>query len=121
MGFIHFERGIVMGRMTCVALAGAFAFTGSLAVRANDTGFASSHTLRREGGRTCFADHWHGGNASAGSKVVAYTAAMKIWYDTTAGEYGSDWAKWGKSAGKKIAYAKSADTWTATVDSRPCK
>ncbi len=88
---------------------------------ANDTGFASSHTLRKEGGRTCFADHTHGGSAEGGSKVVAYTAAMKIWYDTTAGEYGSDWARWGKSASKKVNYAKAADGWSASIESRPCK
>ncbi len=88
---------------------------------ANDTGFASSHTLRREGGRLCMVDHFHGGSGAGGSKVVAYTMAMKGWYDTTAGEYGTAWSNWGRSASKKVVYAKTADGWSATVESRPCK
>ena len=49
------------------------------------------------------------------------SAAIKEWYAYTAGEYGSDWASWGKSAGKKVTYAKADAGWSATVASRPCK
>ena len=111
-----------MNRATTFALAGFFAAAGSAAVLANDTGFAAStHDLRREGGRLCQVDHFHGGSASAGTKRVALNYALKIYYDNTAGEYGTDWGRWGKAASKSIKYDKTADGWTATVQGRPCK
>ena len=66
-------KRLIVAAATCLFAAPAIA---------NDTGFASSHTLRREGGRLCMADHFHGGSGAGGSKVVAYTMAMKGWYDT---------------------------------------
>ena len=33
-------------------------------VQANDTGLSVLHALRREGGRTCFFDHYHYGDSS---------------------------------------------------------
>ncbi|MGE0024478.1 MAG: hypothetical protein AB7S70_12715, partial [Hyphomicrobium sp.] len=38
---------------------------------ADDTGFAYTHDLRREGGRTCFTDHYHYGSGSGATKAAA--------------------------------------------------
>lgn len=89
--------------------------------RADDTGAASMHTFVKSGGKTCFADHAHSGTGDGASKAAAEAAARKEWYAYTAGEYGSDWASWAKSAAKKVTYAKAEKGWSATVESRPCK
>ena len=111
-----------MSHFTKFALACVYMAGGSAVALANDTGFAAgSHTLRREGGRLCQVDHFHGGSGSAGTKSVALNYALKIYYDTTAGEYGTDWGSWGKAASKSIKYDKTTDGWTASVQGRPCK
>jgi hypothetical protein len=89
--------------------------------RADDTGFAYSHDLKKESGRTCFASHAHSGIGEAKTKDKAQAAALKSWYEYTAGEYGSDWARWGRSAGQSVSYTKTADGWSANISSRPCK
>lgn len=94
---------------------------GVIAAMADDTGFASSHTLRKEGGRLCMADHAHTGSGTAASKVAARAAAIRAWADFTNLEYGSDWARFGKAAGAVTRYTKEEKGWTATVDARPCK
>jgi hypothetical protein len=90
--------------------------------RADDTGFATStHDVRHEGGRLCILAHNHGGSGTGGTKGVALVAAMKAFYDSTASEYGSDWASWSKAASKQVTYAKTSDGWSASVLARPCK
>lgn len=103
------------------AAAAAIAAIAAMPASADDTGVASTHDLHREGGRTCMVSHAHSGSGEGTAKPAAMQAAIKEWYAYTAGEYGSDWASWGKSAGKKVSYTKAASGWSATVESRPCK
>jgi hypothetical protein len=103
-----------------VAALAVFA-AASIPAAADDTGGASMHDLHKEGGRTCMVDHLHAGTAEGKTKAAAKSAAIREWYAYTAGEYGSDWASWGKSAAKKVTYAKADAGWSATVASRPCK
>lgn len=93
----------------------------STAAAADDTGVASMHTFVKSGGKTCFADHAHSGTGDGVTKAAAEAAARKEWYAYTAGEYGTDWASWAKSAAKKVTYTKAEKGWSATVESRPCK
>lgn len=88
---------------------------------ADDTGFASMHSMTKSGGRSCFTDHFHAGSGSGKTKKAAFNAALKDWWSYTAGEYGSDWAHWRKSASKGIKYTKTETGWSATIESRPCK
>lgn len=88
---------------------------------ADDTGMAYSHDIVKSGGHSCFASHAHSGSGDGATKPAAMQAALKAWWEYTAGEYGSDWAHWGRSAGQKVTYTKAASGWTATVESRPCK
>jgi hypothetical protein len=68
---------------------------------ANDTGLSVLHALRREGGRTCFLDHFHYGD-SAGMKTerAAKANAVESWAGFVALEYGSDWAKFSHAHSK---------------------
>ncbi len=91
------------------------------AVRADDTGLASMHAFIKIGGKTCFDGHRHSGSGEGATKDKARAAAIKAWWEYTAGEYGSDWAHWGRSAAQKVSYGKAATGWSATVESTPCK
>ena len=51
------------------------------------------HDLRKEGGRTCFTDHYHYGNGSGATKASAQRDAIGSWQSFTDFEYGSDWAR----------------------------
>lgn len=111
-----------MMRTTTLLSAAIFVLASGAGAFANDTGFArSTHDLRREGGRQCIVGHTHGGTGTAGTKSVALVAAIRIFTDTTAVEYGTDWANWGKSASKNVVYTKTADGWAAHAEARPCK
>ena len=102
-------------------LAAATFAAASVPVAADDTGAATMHDLHKEGSYTCMVDHIHAGTGEGKDKPAAVAAAIKEWYAYTAGEYGSDWAIWGKSAAQKFSYTKAAAGWSATVESRPCK
>jgi len=88
---------------------------------ADDTGFAYSHTLRKEGGRLCMADHFHSGSGAGRTKAAAQAAAARSWADFTNFEYGSAWARWSLASGKAVRYTKEASGWSADVDARPCR
>lgn len=92
-----------------------------LPAAADDTGMASSHTLRKEAGKLCMADHAHTGSGTAATKAAARAAAIRAWADFTNFEYGSDWARFGRAASPVTHYTKEEKGWTATVDARPCK
>lgn len=99
-------------------LAGNLATGGAFA---DDTGFASSHDLRKEGGKTCMANHAHHGMGDGATKDSARAAAIRSWAEFTSWEYGSDWARWGRSASQSTRYIKAEKGWTANVESRPCR
>jgi hypothetical protein len=103
------------------AIAAAVLAFGTASAAADDTGFATSHSMVKVGGKSCFADHAHSGSGDGKTKGVALQAALKSWWEYTAGEYGSDWARWGKSAGQVVKYTKTESGWSAYVQSRPCK
>ncbi len=106
---------------TALAIMSFAALALCATARADETGMASQNDLRKEGGRLCMADHAHTGSGTGKTKDAARRAANQTWYEYTAWEYGSDWARLGKAAGVKIRYTKEAVGWTATIDARPCK
>jgi hypothetical protein len=109
-----------MSRAVVLALAAAFAFAATAAI-ADDTGLAYSHTLRKEGGRTCMADHYHSGSGEGRSKEGARAAAVRSWVEFTNFEYGTVWARFGVAASPSAHYTKEAQGWSAVVEARPCK
>lgn len=98
----------------------AFSAIGNSAT-ADETGLASSHTLRKEGGRTCFADHVHSGMGDGATKDAARAVATRNWADFVDLEYGSTWAHYSRAAGTKVRYTKAEKGWTAWIEARPCR
>lgn len=90
-------------------------------VSADDTGFAYSHSLRRERGRLCMSDHYHYGNGSGRTKRQAQRDAIRSWADFTALEYGSDWARFGRARSKGIKCERSSAGYDCSISARPCK
>ncbi len=88
---------------------------------ADDSGFAYMHDLRKEGGRTCFTDHYHYGNGSGSTKASAQRDAIGSWQSFTDFEYGSDWARFSKAASKESAARRAASGIDCQVQARPCK
>lgn len=110
-----------MQRTAIAALAGLFVSAMVSPVVADDTGLAYAHTLRKEQGKMCMADHWHSGSGDGRSKAAAQKAAVRSWAGFTNFEYGTVWARYSLAASKKTRYVKAADGWTAYVDARPCR
>jgi hypothetical protein len=88
---------------------------------ADDTGFASMHSQARVGGRMCMTDHYHYGNGTGRTKAAAERAAIQSWASFTDFEYGSDWARFGKAAGKRTSCSKSSAGYDCQVEARPCR
>jgi hypothetical protein len=91
---------------------------------ADETGLASIHEQRREGGRVCFTDHFHYGSSSGQqSKRAAMSAAVVSWAEFTDFEYGSAWANWGRSASKSVKCSRVGlgGPWSCDISSRPCR
>jgi len=110
-----------MQRHTLLALAGVFLCTSTAAVFADDTGIAYSHSLRREGGRLCMADHWHSGSGQGRSKRLAQRAAIRSWAGFTNFEYGTVWAHYSRARSKSVRYTKEPSGWSAYIEARPCR
>jgi hypothetical protein len=93
----------------------------SAQVMADDTGLASSHTLRKEGGKTCFTDHYHSGSGDGATKDAARAVAARDWAGFVDFEYGSDWARFSRASSISVKYTKAEKGWTAWIEARPCK
>ena len=106
-------------RTFAAALATVFAAIAPAA--ADETGLAGSHTLRKEGGKLCMADHFHGGTGEGATKVAARAAAARAWSDFVNFEYGSNWARFGRAASVSVKYTKAEKGWSASIEARPCK
>ena len=106
----------------CAALF-AFAIAPALTTPAgaDETGLATSHSLRKEGGRLCMADHFHGGTGTGATKDVARQAAARSWSEFVAFEYGTNWARVGRAASVSVKYSKEEKGWSASIEARPCK
>jgi hypothetical protein len=103
--------------IAALAMLGAAAGSAS----ADDSGFAYMHDLRKEGGRTCFTDHYHYGNGTGGSKAAAQKAAIGSWASFTDFEYGSDWARFSRAASKGMNCSRSGSGFDCQIQARPCK
>lgn len=91
-------------------------------VSADSTGLAGMHAWRRERGRTCMSDHWHyGSSGQQASRRTAQRAAIRSWQDFTDLEYGSDWARYSRAAGRKMSCSRSGGGWSCNVEARPCR
>ncbi len=88
---------------------------------AHETGLASIHDWRREGGRICMSDHYHDGSGNGRTRHHAQLAAMRAWSNFTVFEYGSAWGHFGMAASKKVRCTGGGQSWYCAVAARPCK
>jgi hypothetical protein len=89
---------------------------------AAETGLATMHAWRRERGRICMSDHWHyGSSASHRTRAAAQRDAIRSWQDFTNLEYGSRWARFSRSASRRVGCSRSGGGWSCNVEARPCK
>lgn len=113
------SRKVAMG---LVAAATAVLCADMSAAWADETGLASMHAWRREGGRTCMADHWHyGSSGQHSSKAAAQRAAIRSWQDFTDLEYGSNWARFSRAASRRVSCSRASTGWSCDVEARPCR
>ena len=87
---------------------------------ADDTGMASSHSWRQERNKICFEEHSHAGDGEGRTKRAAKKAAIRVWREFTAWEYGTDWASYRRASRKLVTYTKSANGWSARIEAWPC-
>ncbi|MBX9684281.1 MAG: hypothetical protein K2X41_10870 [Hyphomicrobium sp.] len=90
-------------------------------VRADETGFADMHNVRKERGRICMSDHYHYGSGTGATKQAALAAAIQAWSSFTDFEYGSTWASFKRATGKSVSYSASSGGWSADISARACK
>lgn len=103
--------------MAAVAAVGVLAAPAA----ADDSGFAYMHDLRREGGKTCFTDHFHYGSGAGPTKAAAQKAAIGSWSSFTDFEYGSDWARFTRAASKGMSCSRGSGGFDCQIEARPCK
>lgn len=85
-------------------------------------GLAASHDLSVEGGRVCFAQHYHYGSSSGAPSVrLAQAEAVKSWADFVDFEYGSAWSNYRKASSKDMKCSRGAGGYGCDVSARPCK
>lgn len=107
--------GLVVAAIAATAIVGPTAW-------ADETGLASMHAWRREGGRICMSDHWHFGSSGARrSRREAQWAAVRSWQEFTDLEYGSNWARYRRAAGRRMSCSRSSAGWSCDVEARPCR
>ena len=108
--------------MSAALLAGVVVVGAVIPVMAQDAGLAGMHTWRREGGRTCMADHWHyGSSGSQPTKAAAQRAAISSWQEFTNLEYGRAWARFSRAASKRVGCSQSGGGWSCDAEARPCR
>ncbi len=88
---------------------------------AHETGLASIHEWRREGGRICMSSHYHDGNGNGRTRHQAQLSAVRSWSDFTVFEYGRAWGHFSLAASKTIRCSGGGQAWHCAVAARPCK
>ena len=108
--------------MSAALLAGVVIFSAAIPAMAQDAGLAGMHTWRREGGRTCMADHWHyGSSGSQPTKAAAQRAAIASWQEFTNLEYGRAWSRFSRAASRRIGCSQGGGGWSCDAEARPCR
>jgi hypothetical protein len=103
-------------------VAATFVFGAAItSAAADETGLASMHDLRREGGRLCMSDHYHFGNGGGATRGAAQNSAIRSWADFTDFEYGSDWARFSRAASKSVSCGRGGSGWECQIQARPCR
>lgn len=108
-------------KMICAAIAGLVLASGATPLMAGETGIASIHAWVRVGNKTCIANHWHFGNATAATKQQAEKTAINNWIVYTMYDYGSDWMHFRLGESKAVKCEKVVEGWACQAEARACK
>ena len=100
-------------------LAGAL--LGAPHAVADETGLASIHAWQKIGGRTCMVDHEHDGSGKGDTPPLAMRSAIKSWESFTDLEYGSDWATYANSVGKRVSCGRYGAEVSCQISARACR
>jgi hypothetical protein len=107
---------------TILLLAATSLVIASAAASADETGLASIHDWRKEGGRTCMSDHFHDGAGNGDSRKAAEAAAISSWVSFTVFEYGTTWGSYNLAGSKKMDCTENGSkAWSCAVSARACK
>lgn len=109
------------GALIRVGFAAVLAGVMVAPAAADETGFASMHTLARVGSKICMTDHWHYGNGTGSTKKAAQRDAIASWQSFTDFEYGSSWASFSRAISKKASCTGSSGSVSCQVEARPCR
>jgi hypothetical protein len=85
------------------------------------TGVDKIHDQRRVGGKICFIDHAHRGEANMPSKRGAQAAAQRAWEVFTRDEYGTAWGRYSLAINKRMECKASGSRWTCETTAIPCR
>jgi hypothetical protein len=89
---------------------------------ADESGLASMHAWQKVGGRTCMTDHEHDGAGNGHTQEAAMRVAIRSWEAFTDLEYGSDWASYANSVGKRATCGRGVmGDVSCQISSRACK
>jgi hypothetical protein len=94
---------------------------GSTLGRADETGLAGMHSWQKVAGRTCLTDHEHDGSGVGPTPELAMRNAVRSWESFTDLEYGSDWASYANSVGKRASCTRGVSSFTCEISSRACR
>lgn len=112
----------MLPKLSHVLIAAAAAAAMAVPAAADDNGLAVIHAFSREGGKLCFADHWHYASRSGPTRKSAQAEAIRGWQDFTALEYGSDWARFSRAQNRVVKCSPSGNGgFDCNVEGRPCK
>jgi len=111
----------MLKKIVYLAAAVAILTTTQGVAVADDTGFASIHTLRKERGKLCMADHFHSGEGQGRTTRRAKRAAAIDWGGFTGFEYGTDWARFSRAGSRTSKCGRVSGGWSCQVEARPCR
>lgn len=104
-----------------IACAGLLWSVLGTSLQAGETGIASIHAWHTVGNKTCIANHWHYGSESGHApREQAETAAILVWVNFTAIDYGTDWMSFARAESKGSKCERSGPTWSCVVEARAC-
>ena len=105
-----------------ILLSSVLLVAAAIAARADETGLASIHDWRKEGGKICMSDHFHDGAGGGETRKAAEASAVASWSSFTVLEYGTTWGSYALSGSKKMDCSqRGASEWSCAVTSRPCR
>jgi hypothetical protein len=103
-------------------LAGMLAMATPSMAQAQETGLADIHEWRREGSRTCMAEHFHDGSGNGATRKNAEASAIASWASFTIFEYGGRWGNYALAASKRMNCSQNgAAHWSCELTARPCR